>query len=156
MGKTVTINFYDKKEKQDLYNFLKTLKGSYRITIHPTTGFDYKTRYKYYFGHILKAIEQAEIFVDNATGEVLSTERIHEQMKFLFNPNIVVNQKNNSLTIVGGSTTSMNDAEFIEEFEEQVLMLFSQPPYYIDFKDRTEWINERKKYHKNLKTNNEG
>ena len=148
--KSFTINFYNRKKKQLLWNYLRTLKGTYHVIIDPSSPYEYKTRYKYFFGHIVPVIEEACIFV-NEDGEPLDSKNVFYELKRMFAPSIIRNSITNQVTVSARSTSQMPDGEFIAEFEDVIFMTFSQHPFNLDFIDRHEWIKKRKAYHEGLK-----
>jgi len=149
MKTKLTINFGLKEEKQKLFDFLKKQKGVVTCTFENEDGYLYKTRYKYYFGHMLKLIQQEGIFVTQA-GEILSIEDIHTQLKLMFNPVMVVNTKIGTMAVSPGATTELSDGKFIQEYEPKIMSFFASPPFYLEFVDRDEWIAERKAYYRGI------
>lgn len=118
--------------------------GEYRITIEPA-GKSYRpSRYKYYFDSVLfEILRQAgrHFRVTNpATGEireVRETAELHEIMKMTYNP--VTVQAGSRLFNLPGTTTELNDREFIGTYLEQIMSEHAGPPYLVDFVDYEGW-----------------
>lgn len=120
-------------------------QGDYKVTIEAAKPKRYNaTRYKYYFGHVMatildKAGDNFQI-LNPMTGETkrpANTTDLHECMKMMFNPVIIVTPRGayNS----AGTTTSLSDTEFINEYIENIMAFFSSAPYHIEFMEREEW-----------------
>jgi len=127
--------------------------GQYKITIQEAgTGYEKPTRYKYYFGVVLTAILEkcAGRFqvINPRTGETApprTTTDIHEIMKVVYNPVIIITP--HGATNSGGTTTNLNDRDFIGEYMETIMADFSAPPYNVEFLDAEEWKERQKAKH---------
>jgi hypothetical protein len=102
------------------------------------------TRYKWYFGCVLPLIldNAARYYriVNPKTGEQReprNTTEIHQCMKAIYNPIILT--VGDKTRVIAGTTTDLNDREFIQEFQEQIIADHSGPPYNIEFLSRQEW-----------------
>lgn len=120
-------------------------EGRYKVTVEEDKPGGYTaTRYRFYFGVVLAAILEAcrDMFqiIDHATGErkpLRNTTDLHEALKMMYNPISVITPHGAFTT--GGTTTSLNDREFIGQFMEQIQADFSQAPYNVNFVDADEW-----------------
>lgn len=118
--------------------------GQYTVTIE-ATGKSYRpTRYKYYFDSVMfEIIRQAgrHFRVTNPnTGEirqVTDTKEMHEIMKGIYNPISV--QVGRQILVMPGTTTELNDREFIGNYLEQILADMGGPPYLVEFVDYEGW-----------------
>lgn len=118
--------------------------GWHKATIEEVRrGYTY-TRYKYYFGHVLKTIlltvgKRFQILDGDTWRPVRDTSEIHAGMKMKYNPVIMQTPFGNFT--VPDSSTSLSDREFINEFEEQIISDFSAPPFGCEFMSREEWAH---------------
>ena len=64
---------------------------------------------------------------------------------------MVVNSKTGEMHVGFASTTTISDSEFIDTYELQIMQMFSEAPYYLDFQDRSEWTEEQKRKYKQAK-----
>lgn len=118
--------------------------GRYTITIE-TSGKGYRpTRYKYYFDSVLfEALRQAGRYfriTNMETGEQRQprdTNELHEIMKAIYNP--VTVEAARRVFIMPGTTTDLNDRDFIGNFLEQIMSDLSGPPYLVEFVDYEGW-----------------
>ena len=143
----LTINFDHQKSKEMLWSKLKTLKGAHQITIKKVRS--YHTRYKYVFEHLYGEIAKSGHYTDS-DGHPLSTDEIHEIMKIIYNPKTVVDRQTGEIRIIAGDTKTISDRTFIEQFEQQIIIDHSQPPYNIEFMDRGEWIEKWTKHYQSI------
>jgi len=138
---TYIINFNSNKDKRILHNFLKTLKSVYKIKLSKVRK--YEGRYKYYFGHVLRVIAEKEIYASSTSGEVLTGTELHNILKVIYNPLIVLHPVDGRIFVKGKSTTELSDGNFIGDYEAQIIADHSQPPYYCDFIDREIWTQNK-------------
>jgi len=127
-------------------------EGRYKVVIEKVGAYERPTRYKFYFAVIMSAILEkvADRFqiINPKTGETSpprTTADIHEIMKAIYNPVIVITP--HGATNSGGTTTNLSDSEFINEYTETIMAEFSGPPYNVEFKDLGEWRAEMKAKH---------
>lgn len=103
------------------------------------------TRYKYYFDSLMKEILAGAgrfyRLVNSKTGETrepVSTEEMHHILKSIYNP-IVLVAGDGSIRVMAGSTTELNNSEFIKEYQEQIIIDHSGPPYNLEITDYETW-----------------
>ena len=118
--------------------------GFHIVDSKPSEGRYTPTRYKYYFAEVMTAIlSQAGRFyrmVNPGTGEERlprNTAELHDCMKAIYNP-IVLNVEGKS-RVIAGTTTDLNDRDFIGTFLEQIIADHSGPPYLVDIMDYDTW-----------------
>lgn len=118
--------------------------GEYRVTIEEDGNSYRPSRYKYYFDSVLfEILRQAGRFfrvTNPATGEIrdIRTEaELHEVMKGIYNPIMV--SAGRQVFVMPGTTTELNDREFIGNYMEQILSDFAGPPYLVEFVDYEGW-----------------
>lgn len=121
--------------------------GWHKATIEDVRSGYTGTRYKYYFGHVLKTIlltcgKRFQILDGNEWRPVRDTSEIHDGLKMKYNPVIMQTPFGNFT--VPESSTSLSDKEFINEFEEQIIAEFSAPPFGCEFMSREEYALFRK------------
>lgn len=143
MPKTYNIDCDDIHDKRSFINHIRSLKGLWRFVCSKPRK--YHTRYKYYFGHVVKLLEQENIFFDDR-GNARDSAGIHDMLKKMFNPTLV-QEENGAIVEKGGTTTTLDDNEFVRFYEPQIIAFFSQEPFYVPFTDRDEWIIEMKMKH---------
>jgi hypothetical protein len=100
------------------------------------------TRYKYYFAHVLETIlmtcgHHFKVLEGSEWRSVRNTAEIHEFFKIKYNPAFI--QGPGGMYISANTTTALSDKEFINLFEEAVIIEFSDPPYGCEFMGREEW-----------------
>lgn len=111
-------------------------------------------RYKFHFGHVLPMICEymnrngINQVIDPGTGEALpiDIDTLHEYHKQVFNPGLVKNllKRKDANGIIKEyltvplSTTKLNDGEFINRFEEQIISTYANE-YGIEFLSRDEF-----------------
>lgn len=118
--------------------------GRYKVVIEKVGAYKRPTRYKFYFSVIMAAIlekcsDRFQI-INPRTGETSpprTTADIHEIMKAMFNPVIIMTPK--GATNSGGTTTNLSDRDFINEYSEMIMSEFSSPPFNVEFLDPDEW-----------------
>lgn len=128
-------------------------EGQYKVTIEAATeGRFTGTRYKYYFGHILPCIlekcSRSFRMINPRTGEESNprnTSDLHECLKMMFNPVTVITP--NGAFNTPGTTTSLNNREFVGEFLEMITAYFAGEPYNCEFLDREDWAEIMKSKH---------
>lgn len=132
--------------------FGKLGEGQFKVTIEPVTTNYTPTRYKYYFGHVLPCIlekcSRSFKMINYHTGEEANprtTEDLHECLKMMFNPVTVITPKGAFNT--PGTTTALNNREFIGEFSEMIMAYFADAPYNVEFIDRESWSEIMKAKH---------
>lgn len=119
-------------------------QGRYKVVIEKVGAYERPTRYKFYFGVVMAAILEkcADRFqiINPRTGETSpprTTEDIHEIMKAMFNPVMIMTPR--GVTNSGGTTTNLSDRDFINEYSEEIMAEFSHPPYNVEFLDPDTW-----------------
>ena len=117
--------------------------GKYTILISPAKGYR-PSRYKYYYDSVLwQILNEAGkhyLIVNPSTGEErnpVNTTELHECMKAIYNP--VMLSVNGKSRVIAGTTTDLNDSEFIKGFMEQIIADHSGPPYLIEFISYEDW-----------------
>jgi hypothetical protein len=139
------VDFSNHKSKRDFLKHLDTLKGVHQVSLKK--GINYHTRYKYYFGHVIPVIQDAQLFVDE-NGAINDPRIIHQGLKNHFNR--IVQLSGDQFSMHGGSTADMSDGDFIQKYEEQVIAFFSQQPYYLEFLTREQWAQQRKDFYNSI------
>ena len=115
----------------------------YDVLVTPAKGYRPK-RYSFYFDSVLWQIlndagHHYEI-VNPDTGEQRkprNTTELHTCMKAIYNP--VMLSVNGKSRVIAGTTTDLNDSEFIKGFMEQIIADHSGPPYLIEFISYEDW-----------------
>lgn len=124
-------------------------EGRFKVMIEKVGAYEKPTRYKFYFAVIMAAIlhkcsDRFQI-INPRTGETSpprTTEDIHEVMKAMYNPVIIMTP--HGATNSGGTTTNLSDRDFINEYSEMIMSEFSASPYFVDFVDPETWKAEMK------------
>ena len=121
--------------------------GWHKVVIEEVRRGYTATRYKYYFAHVLDTILlTCGHFFQVLDGETVrparSTEEIHEVMKQRYNP--VMIKTPFGMYITSNSSTNLSDMDFINRFEDAIIIEFSEPPYGCDFMGRDEWAKMMK------------
>lgn len=121
---------------------LSLTDGWHKATIEDVRRGYTSTRYKYYFGHVLRTIlltcgKRFQVLDGETFRPVRDTREIHNAMKMRFNPVIMTTPFGN--ITVPESSTSLSDKEFISEFEEQIIAEFSEPPFGCEFMSREQY-----------------
>lgn len=118
--------------------------GKWKIRFDPAKDGYKATRYRYYFGVVLSAIlTQAGHLLqitDMSSGErrrMRNTTELHTYMKWKYN--LVWIMVGETAMPSAGTTTDLNDTEFIQKFQEQIMSDHANPPYNVDFVDEDEW-----------------
>ena len=125
--------------------------GWYNAHIKPVKTTYTSTRYKYWFGHVMETILMTcgrffEVLEGDAWRPARTTDEIHEVLKQKYNPIMI--RTPFGIYTASNTTTALSDRDFINQFEEAVIIEFSQPPYGCDFMSREEYalmMKERKK-----------
>ena len=114
--------------KDSLRSVFKQLEGNkfYEITINEIGNIS-KSRYKYYFGHIIATavdwFNEHGIYQikDLQTGETnkLDSDTLHEVFKQKYNPEII--NLTDKIIIRSGTTTRLSDSQFIDKFQDKIL-----------------------------------
>lgn len=127
-------------------------QGRYKVVIEKAGAYERPTRYKFYFGVVMAAILEkcADRFqiINPRTGETSpprTTDDIHETMKAMFNPVMIMTPR--GVTNSGGTTTNLSDRDFINEYMEEIMSEFSSPPYNVEFLDPDTWREMMKAKH---------
>lgn len=130
------------KDLRKLFDALP--EGWSRLLYEPKRQYT-KSRYKYYFDCVLREIllkaGHRYKLVSPTTGDTRSpkdTTELHKVMKAIYNPIVLVTEDNKT-RVISGSTTDLNDSEFIEEYLEQILVDHSSPPYNLEITGYEEW-----------------
>ena len=115
----------------------------YDVLVTPAKGYRPK-RYAYYFDSVLwQILNEAGkhyLIVNPSTGEErnpVNTTELHQCMKAIYNP--VMLSVNGKSRVIAGTTTDLNDSEFIKGFMEQIIADHSGPPYLIEFISYEDW-----------------
>ena len=117
--------------------------GKYDVLITPAKGYR-PARYKYYYDSVLWQIlnEAGHLYeiVNPDTGEQRkprNTAELHACMKAIYNP--VMLTVNGKSRVIAGTTTDLNDTEFLGKYLEQIIADHSGPPYLIEFISYQDW-----------------
>lgn len=121
--------------------------GQARIVIEAGAKPYTKTRYKYYFAHVLETIlltcgQRFEILDGEKFRPARDVEEIHEALKMKYNP-VIVRTPFGAYTMPA-STRNLSDRDFIEAYEEQIISEFAAYPFGCDFMTREEWAEQMK------------
>ena len=76
-----------------------------------------------------------------------NTDEIHQVLKLKFNPVMVLTP--NGAYMIPQSTTELPDGDFIQKYEEAIIIEFSNEPYFCEFMSREEYaalMKEKKTY----------
>lgn len=118
--------------------------GLHEILIQPAKEGYSPTRYKHYFDSVLWQIlneaGKQYLIVNPSTGEErnpANTTELHECMKAIYNP--IMLTVNGKSRVIAGTTTDLNNREFIGQFLEQIIADHSGPPYNIQFIGYEDW-----------------
>ena len=113
------------------------------LTTPSKVGYNPK-RYAFYFDSVLwQILNEAGRFyliVNPNTGEQRTprdTTELHECMKAIYNP--VTLTVGNKTRVIAGTTTDLNNKEFLGEYLEQIIADHSAPPYLIEFISYEDW-----------------
>lgn len=138
------ITFTDKSRTTLKEQFSALTVGRYDVSITPAKEGYRPTRYKHYFDCILwQILNEAEhhyLIVNPSTGEQrhpANTTEMHECMKAIYNP--VTLTVGNRTRVIAGTTTDLNNKEFLGEYLEQIIADHSGPPYNIEFISYQDW-----------------
>lgn len=125
--------------------FGKQGDGQYEVTLKEVSYT--KTRYKYYFDSLMREIldggSRFYRIVNPATGEEReprSTSELHVCMKAIYNPVVLITPYG-ATKVIAGTTTDLNDTEFIKQFQEQIIVDHSGPPFNLELTDYETWRN---------------
>ena len=117
--------------------------GKHDVLTTPAKGYNPK-RYAFYFDSVLwQILNEAGRFyliVNPSTGEQRTprdTTELHECMKAIYNP--VTLTVGNRTRVIAGTTTDLNNKEFLGEYLEQIIADHSGPPYNIEFISYQDW-----------------
>jgi len=119
--------------------------GRYDVLITPAKDNYTATRYKYYFDcvmwQMLNEVGEMYQILDPKTGEVKTpqnTDDMHYCMKCIYHRKVLI--VNGEAFQITGSTTEMNDRDFIGNFlEKKIIPDHSGPPYNIEFISYQDW-----------------
>lgn len=138
------VTFTEKSRKELKEQFGMLPSGRYEVSITPAKDRYTASRYKYYFDcvlwQILNEAGKHYLIVNPKTGEErnpVNTTELHECMKAIYNP--VMLTVNGKSRVIAGTTTDLNDTEFIKKFMEQIIADHSGPPYLIEFISYEDW-----------------
>lgn len=135
--------------------------GRYDVLITPAKDKYTPTRYKYYFDcalwQILNEAGRYYLIVNPSSGEQrtpANTTELHECMKAIYNP--ITLTVGNKTRVIAGTTTDLNNKEFLGEYLEQIISDHSGPPYNIEFISYDDWkglhaVNAWHNFKKNYK-----
>ena len=135
--------FTDQSKKTLREEFGALVDGKYTILAAPAKGYR-PSRYKYYYDSVLwqilnEAGQHYEI-INPDTGEQRkprNTAELHTCMKAIYNP--VMLTVNGKSRVIAGTTTDLNDTEFLGKYLEQIIADHSGPPYLIEFISYQDW-----------------
>lgn len=137
------VAFTGKSRKELKEQFGALTLGRYDVLITPAKGYR-PTRYKYYYDSVLwQILNEAGkhyLIVNPSTGEErnpVNTTELHECMKAIYNP--VMLSVNGKSRVIAGTTTDLNDSEFLGKYLEQIIADHSSPPYLIEFISYQDW-----------------
>lgn len=137
--------------RQHLKQAFDNLKdGTHEVHLFANMERAYKTRYKWYFAYLLpEIITRCNILITcHQTGEErhITTGELHQHFKKAYNGGSVVDPLTGKISLVGLSTTKLDDNEFISEFEDKIQFDFMTafPDAFQDFLDRGTWIDAMK------------
>jgi len=117
--------------------------GEYEILFKKATRGN--TRYKFYFDAVMACIlHQAGSYFVLGSRPAATVEEIHLVMKYKYNPMEIVDLETGEMIRVPCSTTVMNDTDFIQRYEQQIIADFSGPPFFVDFPTFEQWVERRK------------
>lgn len=106
-----------------------------------------KTRYKFYFGHVVKTILDSGFFKSLDEDYILTADDVHELLKLQYGSRqIAVSGLPGHIHILQRSTTEMNDSEFITVYEEQIVADYSNRG--LEFLSREEYSNQQSLKHR--------
>jgi hypothetical protein len=131
--------------RDDLAGAIQSLQDGWHKAIIQDVKRGYtSTRYKYYFAHVLETIlltcgHHFKVLEGEKWRPVRNTSEIHEFFKIKYNPAFI--QGPGGYYISANTTTALTDKEFINLFEEAIIIEFSEPPYGCEFMHREEWAN---------------
>lgn len=118
--------------------------GWYQLDLQPKKQYT-KTRYKYYFDCVMRELlEKAGRFyqlVDPVSGDIRhprNAEEFHYCMKAIYNP-IVLIGPDGKARVTSGTSTDLNDSEFINEFQAQIIADHARPPFCVDITSIEDW-----------------
>lgn len=124
--------------------FDQLLDGHHTVMIEPGKVGYKASRYKYYFDCLMwQLLNEAAThyrFVNPDTGEErkpVNTTEMHVIMRAIYNPVILV--AGNKTRVIAGSTTDLNDREFIGDYSERIISDHSGPPFNIEFVSYEDW-----------------
>ena len=129
--------------REELASAIKALPDGFaKVTIQTVKRGYTSTRYKYYFGHVLPVILSTcghffKVLDGDTVRPARSTDEIHEVFKLKYNPTMI--QTPFGIYVAANTTTSLCDRDFINRFEEAIIIEFSEPPYGCDFMGREEY-----------------
>ena len=128
------------------FSVINKLNGHYELIIRKVT---YRgTRTKYHFGHVLNEIcsflnsSRKNLLLDSSSGELIEwdTETLHSYHKSKFNsclaPDII--GKGQNFISIPTSTKNLNDTEFINMYEEEIIEYYSSK-FAIEFMSREDY-----------------
>jgi len=140
---------FDDKKSPDLSPILNYMgengHGVYRVEITLKTLFN---RYSYYFGYFIpKIINHFKISValPDGTARLATAEELHYFHKLKFNSAKILDTETGEWVEIAAKTTGMSDRQFIERFEEEIYIYYSQlfcENFPEDFMTREEWRAE--------------
>ena len=128
--KTDGVMFTDKSRSalKDQFDLIRSQPGKYDVLIVPVKEGYTATRYKHYFDcvlwQILNEAGRFYLIVNPNTGEQRTprdTDELHECMKAIYNP--ITLTVGNKTRVIAGTTTDLNNKEFIGEFLQQITKL---------------------------------
>ena len=148
----VTNSDFDDKSQlnlSDLIEIIKSRDGSYLITVTESHRGYTATRYKYYFDCVLGLIfphllGRVGFYINEEFKPVASIAQFHEWLKIKYNPAEFINPETGEVHLVGLSTTTLNDREFIDSFTPQIIADFAGEPYFVEMISFEDWRNMHK------------
>lgn len=129
---------------KEQFDLIRSQPGRYEVSVTPAKEGYNPSRYKFYHDcvlwQILNEAGKHYLIVNPSTGEERTprnTTELHTCMKAIYNP--VMLTVNGKSRVIAGTTTDLNDTEFIRNFMEQIIADHSGPPYNIEFISYDDW-----------------
>jgi hypothetical protein len=140
------VTFADKSRSalKEQFDLIRSQPGRYDVSITPAKEGYSPSRYKYYHDCILwQILNEAGnhyLIINPSDGEQRkprNTAELHECVKAIYNP--VILTVNGKSRVIAGTTTDLNNREFIGQFLQQIIADHSGPPYLIEFISYEDW-----------------
>ena len=112
------IDFDDAKARQMCIGWIKTLKGPHRIRIRKCRAVRTLPQNAYYWAVCVPAIRRG---LEDAWGESMSDEEVHEWLKAKFNSRTIVNRTTGEVIDKVPCSTATLDVQQFGEFLDKVI-----------------------------------